>query len=192
MSFFTLRHLVEAVVLLVFGRHVTAALRTFSPVKGERPAPLLQLFPIAMGIVIYKALTAPIDARLAAFGLPVFGGSLALYEWARRTVRGKFFSYAFSKDTPQFLLTSGPYAYIRNPFYSSYLLSFAGGAILFPGIATLVTFGLMLLLFAKIARHEERKFEKSALSAEYEVYRCRTGRFIPKLGRPSPASAQKP
>ena len=186
MSFFTLRHLVEAVVLVVLGRHVQAAPGIFSWVKGERPSPLVQLVPLATVVILYETFTAPLVPTLVIPGLLAFVASLTLYEWTRRTVRGKFFSYALCKDTPQFLMTAGPYAYIRNPFYASYLLAYAGALILFPGVVMLVTFGVMFLLLVKIARHEERKFERSKLAADYDAYRRRTGMFIPRL-----ASAEK-
>jgi protein-S-isoprenylcysteine O-methyltransferase Ste14 len=183
MGFLTLRHFVEAVVLIVLGRHLQGAARTFSLVQGERPTPALQLFALANFIVIYKAFVTPVDARLAFPGLIAFACSFVLFEWARRTVRGKFFSYAFSRDVPQFLLTSGPYAYIRNPFYSSYLLAYVGAAILFPGIATLFVVAMMGILLAKAARYEESKFQRSAVVAEYAAYRQRTGMFIPRRSR---------
>ena len=189
MSFLTLRHVVEAVVIIVLGRHFQGAVRTFSLATGERPALALQLFPLANMIVIYMSFTAALNPRLAIPGLLGFASSLALFEWARKTVQGRFFSYAYSNDTPQFLLTEGPFAYIRNPFYASYLLAYAGAAILFPGTATLLIFGVMALFFGKTALHEERKFQRSALSSDYEAYRHRTGRFIPKLRRVLPTSS---
>lgn len=183
MGFLTLQHLVEAVVVIVLGRHLLGAAQTFSLVKGERPAPAVQVFALANFIVIYKVFTTRVDPILVIPGLFGFMCSLALFEWARRTVRGKFFSYVFSHDTPQFLLTTGPYAYVRNPFYVSYLLAYIGAAILFPGIATLGVLIMMGILLVKAARFEEGKFQHSSLAAEYESYRRQTGMFIPRLRR---------
>ena len=185
MGFLTLHHLVEAVVVIVLGRHVVGAARTFSAVKGKRPTPVGLLFALANFIVIYKALTTRVDLLPAIPGLLGFASSLVLFEWALRTVRGKFFSLALSNDTPQFLLTSGPYMYIRNPFYASYLLAYVSAAILFPGIATLGVLAMMGITLAMTARFEERKFQRSGLAAEYESYRRKTGMFIPKLSRPN-------
>ena len=177
----TLRILVRSVVLLVFAYHIIGATRTFALVKGERPGAGLQLLPLSYVVLIYKTFNTPIRPSLAFPGLLAFAGSLALFEWARRSIRGKFFSYAYSNDTPQFLWTEGPYAYIRNPFYASYLLSYAGAMVLFPGLTTLIVFAVMGLFFLRIALHEERKFLRSELSEQYAAYKQRTGRFIPKL-----------
>jgi len=183
MDFLTLHHVVEAVVVIVLGRHVVGAAQTFSPVKGERPTPVGFLFALANSIVIYKAFITRVTLPLAIPGLLGFVCSLALFEWALRTVRGKFFSLAWSHDTPQFLLTSGPYTYIRNPVYASYLLAYVGAAILFPGIATLGVLAMMGITLVMTARFEESKFQRSSLAAEYESYRRETGMFIPRLSR---------
>jgi protein-S-isoprenylcysteine O-methyltransferase Ste14 len=187
MSFWSLQYFVGAVVVIVLLRHVQGAAVAFSRVAGQRPSPLLQSFIFADIVVVYKAFNARPDPRLAVPGLVAFAGSFLLFEWARRTIRGKFFSYAYTDDTPQFLLTSGPYAYIRNPFYASYLLAYLGAAILFPGLATLVVFLGMDIFLLMVARFEEQKFVRSPLAAQYAAYRRRTGMFIPKL-----VSAEKP
>lgn len=182
MSLTTLRHIIQAVAILVWVRHVAGAARIFSPAKGERLSPSIQLFPIAIAILIFRLFKTPLETRLVIPGLMAFVGSLLLFEWARRSVRGKFFSYIYSNDTPQFIWTSGPYEYIRNPFYTSYLLSYIGAAMMFPGATAFVVVGAMIVFFFVAARHEERKFQGSPLAAEYEAYRCRTGRFMPRVG----------
>lgn len=178
----TLRQIIETVAIVVWGCHVAGAARTFSPPKGERPSPTIYLFTVAVFVLVNRVLTAPLETRFVIPGLVALVGSLFLFEWARQSVRGKFFSYIYSRDTPQFIWTSGPYAYIRNPFYASYMLSYIGAAMMFPGIAAFVVVAVMIAYFALAARHEERKFQSSPLAAEYEAYRRRTGRFIPRLG----------
>ena len=117
------------------------------------------------------------------FGLGCAGliAALALFEWARRTVRCQFFSWIFSSDTPAFLCTSGPYAYVRNPFYTSYLLTMASTLVMVPSLFRLLVLGGLVIYFDVAARHEERKFAGSALAEEYARYRQRTGRFLPKF-----------
>lgn len=168
-------------MLVVVGYEVLGAVRTFSPVKGEAMNPRLQLLPIAYVIMFYRTFGPRVPpVWLAIPGLTFFVSSLALYEWARRSIAGKFFSIAYSDDTPDFLWTEGPYAYVRNPFYTSYLLTFAGTAILFPGVLTAATLVVMIVFFFRLVLHEERKFLRSAMSSEYENYMRRTGRFVPK------------
>jgi len=177
-----LRQIVQTVAVVVWVRHFTGAARTFSPPKGERPSRTIYMFTLAMGILSYRLFNSRFETRLVIPGLVAFFGSLFLFEWARWSVRGKYFSYIYSKDTPQFIWTSGPYAYIRNPFYASYLLSYIGAALMFPGLTAFAVVAAMIAYFVSAARFEERKFASSPLAAEYAAYRRRTGRFIPRLG----------
>jgi protein-S-isoprenylcysteine O-methyltransferase Ste14 len=108
-------------------------------------------------------------------------GALVLFEWARRTIRGRYFSWIFSCDAPTFLCTRGPYAYIRNPFYTSYLMTMTSTALMMPNLFRGVVVLGMVAYFSAAAVHEERKFESSVVAKEYEAYKRRTGRFVPKL-----------
>jgi protein-S-isoprenylcysteine O-methyltransferase Ste14 len=104
---------------------------------------------------------------------------LGLFAWARHSIRGQYFSYVFSNDTPALLWTGGPFRYIRNPFYASYLLAMASVAMMLPGLIRFLVFAATALLLTSAARHEEQKFANSPLAGEYESYRQRTGRFLP-------------
>src|SRR5436190_18498026 len=150
-----LRQIVQVVAIVVWVRHFSGAARTFSPVQGERPSPSIYLFSLAIFILSYRLFNARFETLLVIPGLAALVGSLVLFEWTRRSVRGRFFSYIYSKDTPQFLWTAGPYQYIRNPFYASYLLSYIGAAMMFPGLVAFAVVAAMIAYFASAARFEE-------------------------------------
>ena len=122
---------------------------------------------------------APLWAAMAgAVGLVL---SLALFNWAAYSIRGRTFSYAGNQDLPQFVHSAGPYRYIRNPFYASYLLAMISTVVMWPnrwGLAIVVG---MMGYFQWLARFEEAKFEKSPVAAEYAEYKARTGRLIPRF-----------
>lgn len=129
-------------------------------------------------------------------GIPLFGiasviggltalllcaASLALFWWAIHTNRRQPLSFAFSEDEPRHLVRSGPYRWIRHPFYSAYLLAW-----LAVPIATLQPLMLMPLLamgaiYVSAALIEERKFEATPLNEAYRRYRARTGMLLPIL-----------
>jgi len=131
-----------------------------------------------MVIVGSRAPLAP--AWLVSLGLAGVAASLALFNWASYSIRAREFSYVFSTDVPQFLHTHGPYAYVRNPFYSSYMLALLSAAMIHPGVLAVAIAIAMFFYFEMAARFEERKFEGSPLRAEYAAYKSRTGRFLPK------------
>ena len=177
-----LLHIVGVVALggtLVW--HMHGAGRAFSPGPGEPPSPLALFISVAALVLVGHALRTPIRPWNLTGGLAGLGGSLALFEWARRSIRGRFFSYIFSSDVPTFLHTSGPYRYIRNPFYASYLVAYLSALVMMPDPLSAAVLVVMAVYFWQAARFEERKFLASEQSAEYEEYRRRTGRFLPRL-----------
>ena len=80
-----------------------------------------------------------------------------------------------------FLCTAGPYAYVRNPFYTSYLLTMASTVAIVPTALRALVWSGMVIYFLRAALYEEKKFARSALAAEYARYTQRTGRFLPKF-----------
>lgn len=88
--------------------------------------------------------------------LTVLGAYLCLSWWIfwRRNYRGK-------------LLTHGPYARVRHPFYSAFLILAVGLAVLFPVLETVM---LAVISVAIIILYVER--EEGTLTARYgQAYR---------------------
>jgi protein-S-isoprenylcysteine O-methyltransferase Ste14 len=107
--------------------------------------------------------------------------ALALFHWAAASIRGRVFSFATSDDLPQFVHQSGPYVYIRNPFYASYLLAEIATVIMWPTPWGALVVVLAFAYFEWLARYEENKFSRSAVAAEYAEYKARTGRLVPRF-----------
>jgi protein-S-isoprenylcysteine O-methyltransferase Ste14 len=107
--------------------------------------------------------------------------SLALYEWARRTVRGRRFRVAFNGEVPDSVCENGPYRYIRHPFYLSYMLTFAAAAIALPTIPTSALLVANVAVFVCAAVSDERAIAHSKIGSDYAAYRARVGRFVPHL-----------
>ena len=168
----------------VMVRIVTGAMGRFKPsVPNERPHPALLLFPIVPVVLFMQALRAPLKSWGVVGGCVGLLASLALFEWGVRATRAEYFSWAMSQDTPQFLFDRGPYAYIRNPFYASYLASYVSAAVALQTAISYVVVAVMGFLFYRVAVFEEQKFARSPLKDRYEEYLRRTGRFLPRLRR---------
>jgi protein-S-isoprenylcysteine O-methyltransferase Ste14 len=168
------------VPVAVFWWQLAGASRTFKP-GGTRASPLAELVSLAYAALLIGSWSEPLNLFLVGVGWLGSAAGLALFEWARRTARGQFFSYVFSNDTPTFLCTAGPFAYIRNPFYTSYLLAMASAAVMRPTLFRGLVMLAMVTYFLGAAVYEERKFAASDIAAEYYAYKKRTGRFLPKL-----------
>jgi len=80
------------------------------------------------------------------------------------------------------LVTSGPYARIRHPAYTSLMLMSLGGAMFFLNIVLFVDFLVVLAVANYRARIEEALLSSpQGFGIQYRAYVARTGRFVPKL-----------
>jgi protein-S-isoprenylcysteine O-methyltransferase Ste14 len=89
------------------------------------------------------------------------------------------------------LAESGPYARIRHPQYAAFVLIMLGFLLQWPTLLTLLMFPVLVLMYAHLARQEERWAEAS-FSARWHAYRARVPAFIPHLGAPSASKEQQP
>src|SRR5262245_54133853 len=78
------------------------------------------------------------------------------------------------------LVTSGPYRWVRHPFYMAGVLALLGIFLLTANVYILVSGLLALSLLVLRTRKEEEKLIER-FGEEYRNYMQRTGRFIPKL-----------
>ena len=163
--------------ILFFG-----ALTTFTPMLDRRRE-LAALFSAGIALSVVGTVRQGLQILGILPGAACLLASLGLFGWARVSISGRFFSYLGSRDTPQFVFTGGPYAYLRHPFYTSYLLALLGGCLMFPGVLSLAGAAAGAAGMYGASRFEEGKFAKSPLAAEYAAYMQRTGRFFPKLSR---------
>lgn len=116
-------------------------------------------------------------------GLLLVAAAIVLFWACVRITRARKLTLVFSQDLPEHIYAVGPYAYVRHPFYLSYLMAYFGMAMIGEGLWLYVVAALMTLVYFMAARFEESKFESSALAAEYAEYRRRAGMFLPRIGR---------
>ncbi|WP_243367854.1 methyltransferase family protein [Microvirga solisilvae] len=122
----------------------------------------------------------PVGLAQCAVALCLYAGSLALFWWAIRSTQASHrLSVVFSTDSPEFLVTGGPYRYIRHPFYTSYLLFWSAGVAATGALWLAALMAVMGALYWSAAKAEERKFSHSELADSYAAYSARTRMFIP-------------
>jgi protein-S-isoprenylcysteine O-methyltransferase Ste14 len=85
----------------------------------------------------------------------------------------------WSKDTGAGkLVTTGVYRYIRHPQYTGLLLLSFGMIAEWATLPTLIMFPIMIVLYVRLARREEKDLQDE-FGSEYEEYRKTTKMFIP-------------
>src|SRR5215831_8211486 len=79
------------------------------------------------------------------------------------------------------LATSGPYASIRHPQYVGFILIMLGFLFQWPTLITLIMFPILVVMYVKLARREEREV-LAEFGETYRRYMIATPSFFPRLG----------
>ena len=79
------------------------------------------------------------------------------------------------------LVTDGVYAWVRHPQYAGLFLITVGMLVQWPTIITVATWPILLTVYYRLARREEREAE-ARYGEAYRVYRARVPMFLPRLG----------
>lgn len=125
--------------------------------------------------------TSALGFAMAVVGTVLIGAGVALAGYTLGTHRMPLALWHQEDDAPRHLVTEGPYARIRHPFYTSYLMALVGSALAAPHA---VTFAVLVFLAYRLngtAAREERRFLASeSLGVRYADYMMWTGRFLPR------------
>ncbi len=125
-----------------------------------------------------------VPRALGLLGAVGFAAALTVFCAAVGANRKRPLAIAFSDAPPEHIVTSGPYAYVRHPFYVSYALAWMAGTVATAQWWLLATLFGMGVLYVRAARREERMFASGPLALRYSRYRARTGMFVPRLTTP--------
>lgn len=80
------------------------------------------------------------------------------------------------------LATGGIYSYVRHPQYAGFILVMFGFLLQWPTLLTLAMFPVLVLMYIRLARAEERT-AIAAFGAQYQRYRRAVPAFLPRLSR---------
>jgi len=108
----------------------------------------------------------------------LYGLSLLMFWWAIVTARS--LDFAFS-DKVGNIVTTGPFRFVRHPFYTSYILVWVGNTLLFNSLILWITLGFLMAFYFLSARKEENVIMQSEQSSTYEKYIKNVGMFLPRI-----------
>ena len=89
------------------------------------------------------------------------------------------------------LATAGPYSYVRHPQYVGFILVMFGFLVQWPTLLTLAMFPVLVFMYLKLARAEERE-TLGSFGDVYREYMARVPAFIPRLDRWFSSSVDQP
>jgi len=149
----------------------------------------LRLFGVAhiLGLIAYmvrpssmawSSMVLPEWLRWTGVGIGVVGG--ALFIWSLR-ILGKNLTDTVVTRKEHTLVTTGPYRWVRHPFYVSVALSILANSLTAANWFLFLTGALLLTLIVIRTRKEEEKLA-ARFGDDYRAYRGRTGCFLPRIG----------
>jgi protein-S-isoprenylcysteine O-methyltransferase Ste14 len=81
------------------------------------------------------------------------------------------------------LVTSGPFALVRNPIFAAMLPTALGLTLLVPSWVAIVGFAGLIVALELQVRVVEEPYLLKVHGRTYAEYAARVGRFVPRLGR---------
>ena len=88
----------------------------------------------------------------------------------------------FAAQQAHRLATTGPYAYVRHPQYGGFVLIMLGFLLQWPTLLTLLMFPILVWMYVRLARREEREVG-TEFGEAYAHYAAATPAFFPHLRR---------
>jgi protein-S-isoprenylcysteine O-methyltransferase Ste14 len=127
------------------------------------------------GFLGFRYLPQSSAAAYLGFALTVSGAALAV---SARILLGKNWSAAVTIKQDHEIIRRGPYALVRHPMYSGFLLAMLGTALAMGEVRGLLAIGLAFLgLWLKLRTEEQ--FLMDQFGAQYIKYRQQTKALIP-------------
>jgi protein-S-isoprenylcysteine O-methyltransferase Ste14 len=105
------------------------------------------------------------------------GTAVLIWDFALGLARARELPARMQRLAPPFLMTTGPYAYTRNPMYVAELGLWLGWAILFGSLVTLLGLVVLTVVIILVVPCEERGLEKQ-FGETYRQYQARVSRWL--------------
>jgi protein-S-isoprenylcysteine O-methyltransferase Ste14 len=124
-----------------------------------------------------QILPSNLGVYYTGLALAALGAAFAI--WARLYLGRNWSGFVTVKQDHE-LIRSGPYALVRHPIYTGFLLAIFGTAIVEAQIRGFLAFVIFSIAWHFKARVEER-FMVEQFGQQYEVYRCQVKGLIPYI-----------
>ena len=171
--------LLSVMVVLQYGRSLRTHFRSPKMPTGTVVISVVVTATAAVFLTLIWIEAQPLLAQLIGLAVETFG--LWLFWMAIRASREARLKMAFDVANPHGLVTTGPYRYLRHPFYTSYLVFWIGWAIATWSAWSIIPLLAITAIYVVAALGEERKFSRTEMAEAYESYRRQTGFFWPRL-----------
>jgi protein-S-isoprenylcysteine O-methyltransferase Ste14 len=160
------------------------------PGSLEWVAGVLFALAIAVGVAapvldvadVLEPLDALDSAGLRATGVALFLAGLVATLYAQIAM-GESWRIGVDEEERTDLVTSGPFATVRNPIFAAMLPTSIGLAMVVPNVVAIVGVAVLFVALEIQVRLVEEPYLLHAHGEDYRGYAARVGRFVPGLGR---------
>ena len=172
------------VVAAATGVIIAVALQDFFIDSRHNPRiRALQDVGVAFAVIHFFGLTMVGSAgpRWTAVAIAMYVAATLLFLSALESARRMQLPRTLVEDTmPKSLITTGPFALIRHPFYVAYSLAWLAAPVATHGPFITLTGLMAVVVYAIAARREERQLE-AQFGEVFRVYRSRAGLIAPSI-----------
>ena len=112
--------------------------------------------------------------------LAVAGVNLTVYS---QTSMGSSWRVGVDEGEQTALVTSGAFAFVRNPIFSAMIPTALGLAMMVPSVVSIAALGALIVALELQVRIVEEPYLIRVHGDDYRSYAASTGRFIPGVGR---------
>jgi protein-S-isoprenylcysteine O-methyltransferase Ste14 len=150
-------------------------------------------FPLGPGLVVvlfpwmlthwHEGAPYPLAVRVVGIVLIAIGGILTVATFVRFPSEGSGVPFPTNPPSSRKVMVGGPYRYVRNPMYVSFVPEVVGQALLLSRPVLLVYLAALLIFLVLFVRFWEERTMTSRFGAEYEAYRKQVPAWWPHLPR---------
>lgn len=140
---------------------------------------LLLAWLIRPGLVAWAQVALPAWLRWA--GAPVALAAVPLLAWTFHTLGLNLTDTVATRDN-SYLVTGGPYRFVRHPFYATGAL-FLAGLVLLTALWPCAVLGCVVLSLLALRTPIEEQKLIDRFGGAYREYAARTGRYFPRRAR---------
>lgn len=145
------------------------------------PPPFVFLLGLIAALLLERAIRFPLAAPEPSWmfdaGIALIVAGLLVAAWGMITFR-RHRTAIIPYHPATLVVSTGPYAFTRNPMYLGMTILYIGGGLLLDTWWAFVLLPLVVMIIDRAVILREERYLSSAFGAEYDAYRARVRRWL--------------